>query len=163
MTLSFSEPNLRTRVEKIGGKRKIKSAKPSFLQKTFQHHQKYFINDWKSLKQKSSSAPALNFQVNSKSEESGPFLSLRNDSIHEIFISVNPLEMKGDGVSSNKSEINEAIEVAENEKCYGNSTNNAEWDTSIPLCSEENKKEKLNHKRTIKQIFSHLLCSSFSE
>ena len=115
------------------------------------------------MKQKSSSAPALNFQVNSKSEESGPFLSLRNDSIHEIFISVNPLEMKGDGVSSNKSEINEAIEVAENEKCYGNSTNNAEWDTSIPLCSEENKKEKLNHKRTIKQIFSHLLCSSFSE
>lgn len=156
VTLSFSEPNLRKRVENIR-RRKIKSAKPSFLPKTFQHHQKYFTNDLKSLKRKSSSAPALNFEVNSKSEESGSFLSLKNDSIHEFFISVNLKEV------SDESEINEAIEVTENEKCYRNNKNNADWDTSIPCWSKENIKEKLDHKRTVKQIFSHLLCSSFNK
>ena len=153
MTLSFSEPDLRKRVEIR--RRKIKSEKPSFLPKTFQHHQEYFTNDLKSWKRKSSSAPTLNFELNSNSEESGSFLSLKNDSIQESIILVN--------LSSDESEINEPIEVTENEKCYSNNKNNEDWDTSIPCWSKENIKEKSNHKRTVKQIFSHLLCSSFNE
>ena len=157
VTLSFSEPDLRKRVENIR-RRKIKSAKPAFLPKTFQHHQKYFTHDLKSWKRKSSSAPTLNFEVNSKSEESGSFHSLKNDSIQESIISVNL-----SGEISDESEINEPIEVTENEKCYSNNKNNEDWDTSIPCRSKENIKEKSTHKRTVKQIFSHLLCSSFNE
>ena len=162
VTLSFSEPNLRTRVEN-NERRKIKSAKTYFFRETFQHFQKYFTNNFKSLKRKSSSAPVLNFEVNSKSGENYSPIS-KNDSFREMFISVDLTKIKGDGLSqsSNESEINEAVEVTENEKCYGNNKNNTLSDTSVPLCSEKMIKKKLSHERTVKQFVSNLLCSSFN-
>ena len=163
VTLSFSEPNLRTRVEK-NERRKIKSAKTYFFRKTFQHFQKYFTNNFQSLKRKSSSAPVLNFEVNSKSGENYSPIS-KNDSFREMFISsVDLTKIKGDGSSqsSNESEISEAVEVTENEKCYGNNKNNTLSDTSVPLCSEKMIKKKLSHERTVKQFVSNLLCSSFN-
>ena len=154
MTLSFSEPNLRTRIENKKG-RKIKSAKTSFFGKKFNIIKN--TSDFKSLKRKSSSAPMLNFEVNSKSGESYSPIS-KNDSFREMFISVDLKKIKGDGLSqsSNESEINDAVEVTENEKCYGNNKNNTVSDTSVSLCSEKMIKKRFN------QFFSHFLCSSFN-
>ena len=105
----------------------------------------------------------LNVEVNSKSGENYSPIS-KNDSFREMFISVDLTKIKGDGLSqsSNESEINEAVEVTENEKCYGNNKNNTLSDTSVPLCSEKMIKKKLSHERTVKQFVSNLLCSSFN-
>ena len=159
MTLSFSEPSLRTRVEN-NQRRIIKSAKTPLFRKTFTDQQKIFTNGSESLKQKSLSAPAINFQVNSKSRESGAISLAENDRFREIFIPVDPI---GDGEvsqSSNESEINEVVEVSEDEKCYGNNKNNLDLNTFAPLCPEKKRHKKLNHEKTVKRnFFSHLLCS----